>query len=53
MRRLLFCAANVLAGVAQLLLLFSPTRDLALVTAALAAAVILPWVLPRFFGPKK
>jgi len=42
-----------LAGVVLLLLLLNPTRDLAIVTAFLVAAVILASVLPRFAGPKK
>jgi hypothetical protein len=49
----LFFAANLLAGVVLLLLLLNPTRDLALVAAFLAAAVILAWVLPRLLGPRR
>jgi len=42
-----------LAGVVLLLLLLDPTRDLALVAAFLAAAIILEWVAARLLGPRK
>jgi hypothetical protein len=48
MRRALFFAANLLAGVVLILLIVNPTRDLAFVGALLTAAVILAWVVPRF-----
>jgi hypothetical protein len=48
MRRALFFAANLLAGIVLMLLIVNPTRDLALMGGLLTAGVILAWVVPRF-----
>jgi hypothetical protein len=48
MRRVLFFAANLLAGVVLVLLVVNPTQDLAIVATLLSAATIVAWVLPHF-----
>ncbi|HKI36712.1 MAG TPA: hypothetical protein VKA46_32960 [Gemmataceae bacterium] len=47
-----FFTANVIAGVALILLISDPARDLRPVLALVAVAVLMAWVLPRFVRPK-
>ena len=52
MRRALLIAGNTVAGVALVLLILDPRRDLTPILALLAVAFILAWVLPRFVRPR-
>jgi hypothetical protein len=47
-RRALFITGNALAGLALVLLILDPSRELRPVLARLAFAVVLAWVVPRF-----